>query len=268
MLDINELHLQWFDWVMKDGTRPEFLQNRIAYYVAGAEKWAYAGSLAGIGAERERRYLESNDGETDGTSNVGRLAAGEPAATSQPSRYRYDPLDVRQGRWEMGLGPNYLSDENTTEALFGNGLVYETEAFADPVEMAGYPRFVAWMSLDVPDTDFEVMISVVMPDGKLIKLSRDMLRARYRKSPRTAELVTPGTIVEYEFTGFYFVARRFETGSKLRLTLRCPNSIYVQKNYNSGGEVINECGEDARVATVAVFEGQEFPSYLELPVNK
>ena len=39
VLDLNRLHREWYDWTMKGGARPEFLKNRVAYYVAGADEW-------------------------------------------------------------------------------------------------------------------------------------------------------------------------------------------------------------------------------------
>jgi hypothetical protein len=40
----------------------------------------------------------------------------------------------------------------------------------------------------------------------------------------------------------------------------------MQKNYNSGGVVAGESGQDARTAHVTLYHDPEHPSYLELPV--
>ncbi len=42
VLDLNKLHAEWYDWVMKGGAKPEFLKKRVAYYMMGAEEWKYA----------------------------------------------------------------------------------------------------------------------------------------------------------------------------------------------------------------------------------
>ena len=57
-------------------------------------------------------------------------------------------------------------------------------------------------------------------------------------------------------------------GSRLRLVLKASNSIYTQKNYNSGGVVAEESGQDARVAHVTLYHDTEHPSVLELPIIK
>ena len=76
----------------------------------------------------------------------------------------------------------------------------------------------------------------------------------------------PGAIQRYEFKTFAFFSRRLEKGSRLRLVLSSPNSIYLEKNFNSGGEVAAESRKDARTAHVALYQDADHPSHLEIPV--
>jgi hypothetical protein len=47
--DHHHLLKQWFDWTLKvGGPKPEFLQNKVAYYLMGAEHWKYADGLDSI----------------------------------------------------------------------------------------------------------------------------------------------------------------------------------------------------------------------------
>lgn len=68
--------------------------------------------------------------------------------------------------------------------LHGNGLVYHSAPFTRATEISGWIRFVAWIALDVPDTDFLVSVSEVLTNGNAISLTQDLLRARYRESLR------------------------------------------------------------------------------------
>jgi predicted acyl esterase len=92
------------------------------------------------------------------------------------------------------------------------------------------------------------------------------MRARYRESTRQPKFDRPGEVNRYEFRSFTYFSRRLEKGSRLRVVLASPNSIYYEKNYNSGGEVARESKKDARTAHVAVYQDGEHASYLELPV--
>jgi predicted acyl esterase len=92
------------------------------------------------------------------------------------------------------------------------------------------------------------------------------MRARFRESLREQKLVTPGEINTYVFDGFYFFSRAVAKGSRLRVVFKSPNSIMLQKNYNSGGLVAEESGADARTAHVTLYHDAEHPSYLEIPI--
>ena len=178
----------------------------------------------------------------------------------------YDPLDVRPAELEREPIKNEVTDQRLALNLFGNGLVFHSDPFPEAVEITGYLKLVAWIALDVPDTDFAVKVYEIKPDGTSIALADDLKRARYRESLRQEKLVKPGAIERYEFDSFNFFSRRLEKGSRLRLVFSSPNSIYLEKNYNSGGEVAAESRADARTAHVALYQDAEHASYLEVPI--
>jgi putative CocE/NonD family hydrolase len=266
MLDLNKLHKEWYDWTMKTGPRPEFLKKRVAYYVVGAEEWKYADSLDTISNAKRTLYLNS-DGNANDVFSSGSLGEEKPT-NNKSDRYVYDPLDVRPAELEREDVPSPLTDQRAALNLFGNGLVYHSEPFTENTEVSGYLKFVAWISMDVPDTDFQVSVYEIKKDGTSVLLTEDMMRARYRDSLRQEKLVKPGEINRYEFNGFTFFSRRIAKRSRLRLLLRSPNSIGLQKNYNSGGVVAEESGKDARTAHITLYHDAEHASFIEIPVVK
>ena len=266
ILDMNKLHKEWYDWTMKAGKKPAFLKKRVAYYVMGEEKWKYADNLQSIGATTRKLYLCSGDGAND-VFHSGELKV-DPAKGAPSDSFIYDPLDTRFGDLEHILVEDYLIDQTYDLNLFGNGLVYHSKAFSKDEEITGWVKLCTWISMDVPDTDFKVSLSEVLANGKVIKLSQDFLRARYRESSRVMKLVPTGEICQYIFDGFTFFSRRITQGSRLRLIISCPNTIYLEKNYNCGGVVAEESGKDARTAHITLYHDHDHPSYIELPVVK
>jgi len=296
LVDVNGLHRDWYDWTMKGGSQPEFLQDRVAVYLPGAEVWGYAPSLeavtAGYGvlelrsgpsgandvyasgelvaaAPPTQGGLASSDAPPGGTSDG--VADGAPGARAPRGRrphdeYVYDPRDLRPASIETEPIEHWITDQRYALNLFGNGLVYHSSPLEEDTDIAGSFRLVLWIELDVPDTDFLATVYEILSDGGSILLSQDVLRARYRHSLEEEELVTPGVVERYEFSRFPFAARRLAKGSRLRLVVRCPNSIYWQKNRNSGGDVSRETAADARVAHVKVYHDPEHPSHLEVPL--
>jgi putative CocE/NonD family hydrolase len=264
ILDLNKLHQEWYNWRMKGKKKPAFLKKRVAYYVMGEEKWKYADSLEAIGSVQIRLYLGSSEGAND-VFHSGSLVDHEPTGAPHDV-YTYDPLDKRFGELERKENIDYLTDQSYELNLFGNGLVYHSEPFSKNTEITGWIKLFTWISFDVPDTDFTATLAEVLPNGAVIKLTQDYLRARYRESNRVEKLVEPGTINFYTFDGFTFFSRRIAKGSRLRLIISCPNTIFMEKNYNSGGVVAEESGKDARTALVTLHHNKEHPSYVELPV--
>lgn len=264
LLDLNKLHTEWYDWTMKGGAKPDFLKARVAYYLTGADEWKYADSLDSISNATKRLYLGSGGGTPD-AFHSGSLSE-TVLAQSAPDTYTYDPLDTRWEALERAPYPNYLSDQRYVLFTQGDGLIYHSAPFEEAVEVTGKLKFVAWIALDVPDTDFAVTVYEILEDGSSIQLSQDRMRARYRESLREPKLVEQGAILPYTFDAFTFFSRRIAKGSRLRLFFTSPNSIYLQKNFNGGGVVADESGADARTAHVTLYHDAEHPSYLELPI--
>lgn len=266
VLDLNKLHEEWYDWTMKSGAKPAFLKKRVAYYVVGAEEWKYADSLEAIANEKRTLYLASS-GTAQDVFHSGSLAE-KPGSSSPGDTWTYDPLDTRPGANEPDEEPAYLISQSSAHNLFGNGAIYHGEPFAEATEVSGFPKLTLWLSMDVPDTDLGAELYEILPDGGSVLLSSAALRARYRQSLRQEKLVPSGVPEKYVFDNFSFFSRRIAKWSRLRLLVRCVNSISAEKNYNSGGVVAAETAKDARTAHVTLLHDAAHPSALELHIVK
>jgi uncharacterized protein len=267
VLDLNKLHTEWYDWVMKSGSRPEFLKKRVAYYVVGegAENWKYADSLESISNEKRTLYLESN-GNAESVFRSGVLS-GKAAAGASSDKWTYDPLDTRPGDAEVDDEPDLISQRRVMDT-HGNGAIYHSEIFGEATEVTGFLKLTLWLAMDVPDTDLKVDVYEILPNGDSVVLTTSGMRARYRESLRQEKLVTPGKAEKYVFDNFTFFSRRISKGSRLRLFVHCLNTPNTEKNYNSGGVVANETAKDAKTAHVTLLHDAEHPSALELPIVK
>jgi putative CocE/NonD family hydrolase len=235
---------------------------------AGGDVWRYADSLEAIAGERRSLFLASSNGEANDAFGTDRLVA-EPAERSTPDTYVYDPRDpppVDDGVTH----PSAISFVDQTRVLQtgGNGVIYHSAPFAEETEIAGQLSLTMWISLDVPDTDFQATVYEIRPDGSSVQLTTTTLRARYRESLRAQRLVPPGEVLRYRFDNFPFFARRLAKGSRLRLFFRSPNTTELQKNYNGGGVVADETVRDARTAHVTIYHDRQRPSALEIPIRR
>src|SRR4026209_1509918 len=95
VIDLNDLHRQWYDWTMKSGRKPEFLKDRVAYYLlapgnSGANgEWKYADDFEKLTANHHAFYLDASDEGGNGVFHSGTL--GEKPAGTGADEYIYDP---------------------------------------------------------------------------------------------------------------------------------------------------------------------------------
>ena len=57
-------------------------------------------------------------------------------------------------------------------------------------------------------------------------------------------------------------------GMATRLAITAPNSLFWEKNYNSGGVVADESGRDARTAHITLVHDALHPSALTIPIGR
>jgi uncharacterized protein len=266
LIDLPKLHAQWYAWTMQEGPKPAFLQKKVAYYVMGADRWRYAYTLDEVTSHSQPLYLSSS-GSADDVFKSGSLTTRRPGR-SGPDEYRYDPRDVSLSDLEYAVGPWTRADQRLVNASAGKLLVYHSAPFDQQTEITGFFNLSVWLSIDQPDTDFQVGIFEVALDGSVIQLTNDVTRARYRESLREESLVRTTAPLRYDFERLMFVSRQLQVGSRLRLTVGPINSMFSEKNYNSGNPVARESIDDARTVTVRLFHDESYPSALYVPFGQ
>jgi len=282
LLDVMKLHVEWYDWTLRDGSKPAFLQKNVAYYVMGAEKWRYADTLEAVTARYELFYLDSS-GAASQLASHGALTPTR--GTGPADAYLYDPRDLSIAEVESQfeypqqsapqyalLNPTFPSDslveQTQVYANEGKVLVYHSQPFSQDTELSGFFKLTAWIAIDQPDTDFIVSVHELTREGRSILLTADFQRARHRESLCEESLIGTTEPLRYEFNHFTFVSRQLQQGSRLRLVIGPVNSIYYQKNYNSGKPVAEESIEDARPVRVRLFHDESHPSALQVPFGQ
>jgi len=265
LLDLTDLQLQWMRWIMQGGPRPPFLKNRVAYYVIGADTWRYAASLEETTSRSIRLHLDADTNPTD-LYRSGQLSKDAPRELRE-DHYVYDPADVSAASIEAHVDPESRTDQRMVHLGTGKQLVYHSDAFEVDTEITGFFAFDAWISIDQPDTDFKVSIYRVDIDGSSTLLTSDWLRARYAVRPQGA-LITDSAPRLYRFQDFPFAAWLCRRGARLRLVFGPINSIFSEKNYNTGGIVAEESRQDSRPVRVKLLHGADYCSTLIVPLGR
>lgn len=265
LLDMNDLHRQWYNFALKDSAKPAFLKNKVAYYITNKNKWKYAASLEDIGREKQRFYLNSADNNENDVLHSAFLQTSLPA-NNKLAEYMYDPLDKRLGALDQNPPDNYITDQGYAYALGKNAVIYHSASFENDTEVSGFFELSAYIETDVKDVDIEADIFEINADGTSVLLTSNTVRARYNESLEKEKLLVPGEINLFHFNKFTFISRVIEKGSRLRLIIFSPNSTGTQKNYCSGGVVANETAKDAHTAHIKIYNDNKHASTLFMPV--
>jgi putative CocE/NonD family hydrolase len=236
----------------------------VKYFTMGENRWHTADEWPLLGTERQRFYLHSGGhaATAAGDGVLGRHAPGEEPTDS----YVYDPLDpvpTTGGRHiQMGgvvPGPkNQIYVEQRPDVL-----CYTTPELTEAVEVTGWVKLHLYAATSARDTDFTAQLIDVHPNGRAYNMADGVVRARYRDSVFSPELVTPGEVDEYTIS-LGVTSHLFKNGHRIRVDVSSSNFPAWDRNMNTG----NPIGEDTEPvkANQTIYHSAEHPSYIELPV--
>jgi hypothetical protein len=262
---IDELRLQWFDYILKDSANALQHEKPVKIFVMGRNAWRDEDDWPLARAKETRYYLHS-EGNANTLSGDGVLNTTAPAA-EPADKYTYDPGDPAP----TGGGglccdgrrmPPGAFDQRPVEAR-SDVLVYSTPAFREDTEVTGPISVELYASTSAVDTDFTGKLVDVWPNGYAQNLTDGILRARYRHSPERAEFLNPGEIYKLN-VDLVATSNVFLKGHRLRLEISSSNFPHYDRNLNTG----ENQGSSARIAKAVnrVYHNGEHPSALILPV--
>ena len=183
----------------------------------------------------------------------GDLTAGEDTYVSDPSALPatfYDGTDQGGGNGVWRADVKY----DWQPLPEGRGLGYITPPLESDAVIAGSGSVNLWIKSDAPDTDLEVTISEVRPDGTEIYVQSGWLRASQRALDEAASTdlhpvhthtkddaadLPAGEFVEVRVDLFPF-AHPFRAGSQIRLTVDAPGNsraIWAFRTISDGESV-------------------------------
>ncbi len=180
----------------------------------------------------ERWYMQP-DGQLSKTAPT---VADTEARASTP--YVYDPSTKRTKTYDGGTEEAWKShpDVHWLPLTEGNSLSFTTPAFTSKVNYTGHGSADLWVRSGAVDTEFEVTLTEVRPDGQEVYIQSGWMRARSRKldEATSTELRPRHTFTQADSAPMpagQFVPVRIEIfpfahilrpGSKLRVNIEAP----------------------------------------------
>ena len=120
-----------------------------------------------------------------------------------------------------------------------------------------------WAATDARDTDWNVMILDVYPDGRAVHIQDGVVRARFRNGFDKPSLLTPGEIYRYDID-LWFTALVIPAGHRIRVAVASAAFPKYDRNLNTGGD--NERDTKYVVAQQRILHDAAHPSRVRLPI--
>ena len=245
---------EWFDYWLKDIDNGIMDEPPVQYYCMEADEWRWANEWPPEEVEYVNYYL--HEGEV--------LSTDSPAGWEEPASYTYDPMNpvITMGGTNLFLSAGPLDQ---TPVVLGRDdiLTYTGSPLTEDVEAAGPLTVVLSVSSNCTDTDFTAKVIDVYPTGELMLVADGIIRARYRDSMATPELMEPDAVYTITF-GIGNIGHLFEAGHSIRVDISSSNFPKYDRNLNTGGVLYKE--STWTVAENTIYHDADNPSYIMLPV--
>lgn len=210
---------------------------------------------------------------------AGGLVPEAPGDSGELS-YGYDPTISQDITLNGGSGAAWKAQPNWHWDFVAEELVFTSPELSEDTVMVGSASVDLWLASTATDTDLQVTLSEVRPDGYELYIQTGWLRASRRvlDEERSTELrpVPTGREEDYsplvpgEFASvrveMYPFAHAFRAGSKIRLAVGSPGESRVLWKFDvlpEDGDVVNSVGYGAMHPSRVVLprvDGAEIPT--------
>ena len=254
LFDINKITYQWFDYILKNGTKPEILKDRINYEVMGRNEWRSAPSIDKMSNDFLTLYLTNN-----------KLDKFYSLNSKKPTKKGYLTQEVDFANREITNNDYYPEPILRKEIDTSNGFNLISEPLKEPILINGSFLGEINASINKLDMDIGVTLYEVMPNGEYFHLSYFIGRASYSNDITQRKLLKPNVIETISFSNTHLVSKQLSKGSRLLIYLNVNKNPFSELNYGTGKNVSEETIEDAKEPLVVKWYND---SFVKIPILK
>lgn len=254
LVDLQALRYAWLDHIFRNTPKPELLKDRVNWQLMGANQWRHAPSLAAMGKDALRFYLEPSD-----AAQPNRLTQVKPAKLAS-----VEQIVAFADRKSSGEPP--AADIIRRSIAMSDTLSFVSEPLPQAIEFSGLLSGRLDLTPNKKDVDLHITAYELLPGGTYIQLFDPYeFRASYAGDRAQRRLLKAGVRQELAFKTERLSSRRLSAGSRLVIVLGVNKRRDREINYGSGGEVSRESMAEAKTPLKIRWHGG---SYVDLPVRK
>ncbi|MEG2102447.1 MAG: CocE/NonD family hydrolase [Flavobacterium sp.] len=254
IINIKKITYQWFDYILKNGEKPEILKDKINYEIMGANEWRSAPSLDKMANGFLKLYLSD--------SKRGKFYSLKDKKAAQ-KKYLYQEVDFADRQVQNN---EYYPDPIIRKEIdTANGFAFVSEPLKEPILINGSFLGEIKASINKKDMDVGVTLYEVMPNGEYFHLSYFLGRASYTKDITKRNLLKPNEIESIPFLNTHLVSKQLSKGSRLLVVINVNKNPFSQLNYGTGKEVSDETIEDTKEPLKVKWYND---SFVKIPIWK
>jgi uncharacterized protein len=233
VIDLNAAMTGFLDEMVR-GRHPEEPSPPVRIFLMGANRWLDLDAWPAPGSTELAWHLDS-DGRANSRYGDGRLRLTPAGAESPADGWTHDPdrpvpFITPASSAQIGGPDDYSGVESR-----GDVLVYTSDALAEPLDVVGPVRLVAFVSTSAADADITAKLIDLHPNGFAQRLCDGLIRLRYRTGHERVQPVQPGAVYEVE-VAMWDTAQRFLPGHCIRLEVASSAHPKFAVNLGTGGD--------------------------------
>lgn len=248
-ISIDDLAFSWFDYILKNGKKPELLKDKVNFQVMNTNTWKHVPDLDKMYTSTLRFYLQ----DRKNSSSVFEKP-GNKSFTKQIVDFK-----------DRDKKDTYYTVSKKDSIKTTNSIYFESEVLDKDLIISGNIAGIFNVSINKKDFDTDTYLYQIQPNGKSFLLSTHIVRASYAKDNAVRQLLKPNELEQIPIKNSIYISKKIEKGSKLILLVGVNKSPSWQINYGSGKDVSDETIQDAGEPLEIRWYND---SYVEIPVYK
>jgi putative CocE/NonD family hydrolase len=277
LMDMQRAYLRWFDYWLKGIDNGINREPLVSLFVMGSNQWVH-GPTYPLPQSRMTKWYLAGAGKANTSKGDGRLSPDEPAEDAPADHYTYDPGDPTPDpksyeepedadpKKEKSAEEKKKAEDayhETVTSARRDILVYQSEPLRKPLTFVGPLSAVLYAASSAQDTDWFVRLIEVDKAGRLFPLVEGKIRARFRKSMKTPELLEEGEVYPYQLD-LWHTGITLPAGHRLRVEVASASFPTFSRNLNTGRH--NEKETRYVSAEQTIHHSKKYPSHVLLPV--
>lgn len=232
LLNINQIHLDWFNWILKGFSRPSYLSDNLIFYLLNENSWYNLPNISYLHHEEKITFYLLNDFKLSlSYSENLNLTSNQPCSIFVNPRKKY----LNKSDLELNCSYNYaycdyepVNDESE--------LIFTSSQIEHDIIIGGKITLSLAIKSNLESFDLEFLLFDSYKNN-IQFLTRDFLRFE-KKNDKEYEFVYNDhndCFYVISFKSANYIFKKLYAGSQLILIIRNLNSPVFQNNYCSAG---------------------------------